>query len=93
MKIMIFWLDFAFTCLLLTAPFSTSEITLMLVKYEKAKERNSKKETINRPDYKKQKNNKGKDSEPKWAGTVSATFQRWEHTDYREAGEDNYRRL
>ena len=42
----------------------------MLVKYEKAKERNSKKETIKRPDLKKQKNNKDKDSEPKWAGTV-----------------------
>ena len=72
----------------------TSEYSpLMLVKYEKAKEGNSKKETINRPDHKKQKNNKGKDSEPKWGGTVSATFQRWEHTDYRAAGEDNYRRL
>ena len=69
MKIMIFWLDFCFyTCLLLTGPLldfgnhlseETSEYSpLMLVKYEKAKEGNSKKETTNRPNHKKQKNKK-----------------------------------
>ena len=103
MKIMIFWLDFCFyTCLLLTGPLldfgnhlseGTSEYSPC---WWWSNMKKQKKELVRkRPpiDLITKNKKKGKDSEPKWAGTVSATFERWEHTDYRAAGEDNYRRL